>query len=326
MVCFFEFRRAKFAVYWYTLIYVNHAHGERRYAMTSSPGTDRDMLTRKAYADDEAYAIRVRTHDQYSFPQINFAEWVLDRVVWRGDETVLDIGAGSGMYFDSVRARIPNGRLFAGDLSLGMARKAAKNVHPSGVLNADAQTLPFPAHTFDVVLANHMLYHVPDLDKAFAEIHRVLKPQGVLLAATNSQFNMPELEQLIRRTLSILGASSAELERAKYQLHNFTLEDGARRASRHFFGISRHDLPGAFVFPSAKPATDYLNSMRALREHTLPKHIPWEDFIDEFGKQTQRLITHFGELVISKLSGVIIATDTGDFVQEYAAKLHNGVR
>jgi SAM-dependent methyltransferase len=262
--------------------------------MTSSPGTDRDTLTQKAYADDQAYAIRVRTHDQYSYPQINFVEWVLDRVSWRGDETVLDIGAGSGMYFKPLKERIPNGRLFAGDLSLGMARKASSSQHALGILNSDAQTLPFPDHTFDAVLANHMLYHVPDLDKTLAEIHRVLKPSGFMLAATNSQFNMPELEQLIRRTLSILGATSAELERAKYQIQNFALEDGSRRASRHFFGVSRHDIPGAFIFPSAKPATDYLDSMRALREHMLPKNTPWDDFIEEFGKQTQRLITHFG--------------------------------
>src|SRR5262245_8237900 len=160
--------------------------------MANFPGTDRHILTHKAYATDEAYATRKRTHDMYSIPKIDFPEWVLDRVAWRGDEIVLDIGAGPGSYFDVLTARIPDGRLIAGDLSFGMVQKASQHPKADMLLNGDAQTLPFPAGVFDVVLANHMLFHVPDIDKALFEIHRVLKPDGTVLAATNSQFNQPE--------------------------------------------------------------------------------------------------------------------------------------
>src|SRR5579872_249871 len=149
--------------------------------MSQSPGTDRNVLTQKAYANDEMLAVRQRTHDLYSMPKLDFSYWVLDRIVWRGDEHVLDIGAGPGTYFDGLLPRIPQGQLIAGDLSLGMARKAAQRQGVTGhVLNGDAQKLPFRSGTFDVVLANHMLYHIPDLDEALSEIHRVLKPDGCL--------------------------------------------------------------------------------------------------------------------------------------------------
>src|SRR5258706_1690474 len=158
--------------------------------MIKSPGTDRDLLTQKAYATDEMLLMRQRVHELYSIPKINFTEWVLDRVSWRGDEIVLDIGAGPGTYFDELVPRIPQGELIAGDLSLGMARQAMKRAQAGLTLNIDAQVLPFPDRVFDVVLANHMLYHVPDLDQALGEIHRVLKPDGCLIPATNSQFNL----------------------------------------------------------------------------------------------------------------------------------------
>src|SRR5215831_15608656 len=138
--------------------------------MDYSPSTDRDILTQKAYATDELLLIRQRTHELYSVPKINFAEWVLDRITWQGDEVVLDVGSGPGTYFDLIRDRTPNGALVAGDLSMGMARKAHEHPLAGPMLNFDAQALPFANATFDIVLANHMLFHVPDLNQTLSEI------------------------------------------------------------------------------------------------------------------------------------------------------------
>lgn len=287
--------------------------------MTNSPKTDRNILTRQAYATDDHLSTRQRIHDQYSVPRINFADWVLSRLVWRGDEHVLDVGAGPGNYFNEVRSRIPNGRLVAGDLSLGMARQAAKHAKAGAVFNADVQRLPFPDKLFDVVLANHMLFHVPHVDNALSEIHRVLKPGGIMVAATNSAYNMPELDQLIRRAYGLLGARGVEPEPER--LSDFSLEEGAVQAARHFFAVARYDLPGAFIFPNAQPVIDYINSARAMKEPRLPNGIQWEDFISVLNDQVRRLISHFGELVVTKLSGAIIASDMGGFARQYVRAL-----
>ncbi len=289
--------------------------------MSNSPGTDRDILTQKAYATDEMLSIRQRTHELYSVPKINFTEWVLDRIEWRGDERVLDLGSGSGTYFTLLRQRIPEGSLIAGDLSMGMARKAQEHPDAGIILNLDAQDLPFGDNCFDVVLANHMLYHVPDLDRTLSEIRRVLKPTGCLLAATNSQFNLPEFEQLIRRSYGLLGAVGSDIEPMHPTAHNFYLEDGAMRLAHHFFAVARYDLPSAFIFPSVEPVLDYINSTRALREPQLPRRISWDDFMNVMGDQVQRLINHFGELVVNKLTGVLIGTDQGGFAADYVSLL-----
>jgi len=288
--------------------------------MSNLPSTNRDILINQAYATDEMLLVRQRTHELYSVPKVNFIEWVLDRVTWRGDERVLDLGSGPGTYFDLVRQRIPNGELIAGDLSMGMARIASDHPQAGPIINLDAQSLPFASGLFDIVLANHMLYHVPDLDMALGEIHRVLKPTGVLVAATNSQFNMPEFEQLVNRSFRMLGAGQ-EVEGMKSTVVNFSLEEGAVKFARHFFAVARYDLPGAFVFPALQPVLDYLNSMRALREPQLPRQVAWSDFMDVMGDQVQRLINHFGELIVNKLTGVIIGTDSGGFANDYTTLL-----
>ncbi|GIV81336.1 MAG: hypothetical protein KatS3mg051_0690 [Anaerolineae bacterium] len=120
-------------------------------------------------------AVRMRTHELYSFPKIDYPRWVTDIIRWRGDEWVLDVGAGPGTYRELVQERAPSGLYVAGDLSLGMARQ----VGGAGAcaVNLDVQHLPFADATFDVAMANHMLYHVPDVTQALSELRRVLKPR-----------------------------------------------------------------------------------------------------------------------------------------------------
>jgi ubiquinone/menaquinone biosynthesis C-methylase UbiE len=143
--------------------------------------TDRHHLTRATYATNAALEVRIRTHERYTVPKIDFAEWVLELIPWRGGEVVLDLGCGSGLYRAPLLARIGrHGRLVSADLSFGMLQQLAARspAEPNRRLNADAMNLPLPSDSLDVVLANHVLYHLPDIGRGVAEIHRVLRPGG----------------------------------------------------------------------------------------------------------------------------------------------------
>src|SRR5439155_21538709 len=129
----------------------------------------------------------------------------------------------------------------------------------------------------------------------------------------NSQYNLPEFEQLFRRTYHLLGAVGPDTEPMKQTAYHFQLEDGTAKLARHFFAVARYDLPGAFIFPEAQPAIDYINSSRALREPQLPRRIAWDDFTNLLGDQIQRLINHFGELIGNKLTEVLAGRVPGAF-------------
>lgn len=294
----------------------------------SNATTDPGVWTQEAYATDEQLAVRIRTHEHYTQPQMNFPEWVLDKLTWRGAERVLDIGAGTGQYFDLVRQRAPQGHLLAGDLSLGMLGRARDHAAATGIafVNLNAQHLPFADQTFDVVLANHMLYHVPDIAATVAEIKRVLRPTGCLIAATNSASTMEEFDTLARRACTLLGYPRQQFTHAH---HRFTLENGTRQLARHFRAVARYDAPSALHFPEAGPVMEYLNSTRALRAPELPEDISWGDYMDVIEKQVRRLIRRDGELRVRKLAGVLIATTNGGFAGDYLSRLNassNGPR
>ena len=92
--------------------------------------------------------------------------------------------------------------------------------------------------------------------------------------------------------------------------------------AQHFRAVARYDMPSAFHFPEPEPVIAYLNSMRALREPQLPEGVAWEEFMDVMERQITRLIRHFGELQVHKLTGVLVATNGGGFARDYLGKLN----
>jgi SAM-dependent methyltransferase len=85
------------------------------------------------------------------------------------------------IFLRRIAAYRPDLRALGLDLSPGMG--------PAAV--ADAQRLPLPDASAEAVLAMHMLHHVPDIDRAVAEMARVLRPGGVALAASNGDGPSP---------------------------------------------------------------------------------------------------------------------------------------
>jgi SAM-dependent methyltransferase len=275
---------------------------------------------RRQYASDVYLRIRRETHEQYTVPKVDFPEWVLHRLQWRGDEHILDIGSGGGTYYDTLRRNWPDVTYHAIDQSPGILR-----VHPAQktVAVADAQALPFADGTFDLVMANHMLYHVPDIEQAVLEGRRVLKPEGIFMAATNSIQSMPEFHALFRRGMLLLSTPGKIYSQPPLPAQtSFALENGTRILSRYFYGVVRYDLPSTLVFPSVEPVMAYIESMRSMREPQLPETINWDDLMLVMREQVGRVLSHFGELVVNKVSGVLVASNQGGFIREFAYQLN----
>jgi ubiquinone/menaquinone biosynthesis C-methylase UbiE len=111
----------------------------------------------------------------------------------RGYQRSLEIGAGTGYFsLNLLQAGVVD-RATCTDISPGMLRTLSANAGRLGVdvrtARADAESLPFPDASFDLVLGHAVLHHLPDLTKAFAEFHRVLAPGGrILFAGEPSRF------------------------------------------------------------------------------------------------------------------------------------------
>ena len=270
--------------------------------------------------DDSERDLRVReaTHAEYSVPPIDYVRWTLDTIDWSGAEVTLDIGAGAGSHYASLIQTQPHIAYFALDLSPDLLRK-----HPCAadrLALGDAMRLPYSDASIDVVMANHMLYHLPDIEAGLREIKRVLKPDGFLLAASDSLQSLPELQVLMRRAIVLLSENGALVASPPLPSDKFALETGARILARHFYAVVRHDLPCQLIFDDVEPALDFLESMRHLRQAGLPDDVRWDDMMLIMRQQMTQLLQALGKVELNLAVGALIASDSGGFIGEFIAR------
>jgi SAM-dependent methyltransferase len=166
-------------------------------------GGDQAYLREVQYRDSTRLAARARLHVKYGTARIAWFPWVASQIDWPVGGRVLEVGCGAGWLWAEASAHLPAGlRLTLTDLSPGMVAEAVGRVaglerhrRVEGRI-ADAQALPFTADSFEVVVANHMLYHVPDPRLAVAELARVVRPDGVLIAGTVGPSHLRELAEI----------------------------------------------------------------------------------------------------------------------------------
>src|SRR4051794_3247217 len=139
--------------------------------------TDQRYLRGEQYRDSGNLRARMTIHERFSINRRGWHRWVFDQVDLPAGARVLELGCGPGRLWQENADRLPPAwRLTLTDYSPGMAREAREGLRtglPPGaltVLVADAQSLPCPDRAFDAVIANHMLYHVPDRARAYAEV------------------------------------------------------------------------------------------------------------------------------------------------------------
>jgi SAM-dependent methyltransferase len=192
------------------------------------------------------------------------------------------------------------------DFSAGMLRAARQNtLGRLPVANIDAQAIPFPDSCFDAVLANHMLYHVPDQPRAVAEIRRVLKPGGRLYAATNGATHMTDLDRLIERLAPAL-APSRDAEVMRWRT-SFTLENGAALLHRSFDEVRVERYMDDLRIDAARPVVDYTLSMVANSAQDLPR-----EQVEAFEAALERELALHSSIFIHKDAGLFIcSTDPG---------------
>ncbi len=215
------------------------------------------------YRDASNLNSRISIHLRFSTNPYGWMRWVFDRFVLPAECRILEVGCGQGGLWGENADRIPRGwEITLSDVSPGMLEQARTNLAALGrrfrFEAADAQSIPFESNGFDAVIADHMLYHVPDRKKTLGEFRRVLRPGGRLFASTVGRGHMRELAELATRFdpgLDIWGSGGLATG-------TFTLENGAAQLAPLFTDVLLHRYEDALVVTDPAPLVDYMLSGR----------------------------------------------------------------
>jgi len=135
------------------------------------------------------------TYERLSAPMTAMGTEVLDRLVLRGDETVLDAGCGTGNVTRLLYERLPDGHVIAVDAAPSMVEQA-RELLPGDVDVRQADLLELEVdEPVDAVLSTATFHWVPDHDRLFATLHAALKPGGRLVAQCGGFGNVAEVKQ-----------------------------------------------------------------------------------------------------------------------------------
>lgn len=156
-------------------------------------------VVKQQYQNAEKLNIRILLHEKYSTNKVPFGDWIASNYEIKPNSRVLELGCGTGS-------------IWKNHLNL-----------------IDIQDIPYDDKSFDVVIANMMLYHVPDLQKGLSEVARVLKEDGTFYCATYGENGIIQYLEVL---LSEYGANN-DMNKS------FTLQNGAGKLQEHFKNVKR---------------------------------------------------------------------------------------
>lgn len=251
------------------------------------------------YATDRNLRARQRLWESQE-PPFDIIGWVLDLAGVTPQTRVLDVGCGNGTYLARLCGRGIDA--VGADLSTGMLRAA-----PAGVplVNADARSLPVRDAAFDIVLAPHMLYHVPNRAQAAVELGRVLDHAGTCVVVTNGIHHLRTLRDLIEAAAT----PDRSWAMKNPSIRAFSLENGAAQLQHAFTSVEliRPQFVAPAVVRDPQVVADYAASVADHYEHEIERS--WTAVVDDVRAAAREIIETEGALTVSGDVGAFFCTD-----------------
>lgn len=204
---------------------------------------------------------------------------------------VLDAGCGPGAYVPDTSARACE--LTVLDIAHGRLEHIDDQVHR---VCGDVQALPFPDASFDAAMAMHMLYHVPDIALGVAELRRVVRPEGVLYALTNSEHAQSELQDLIDRNGCDPFAGGE---------NRFTNENGGGYLETAFDDVRLTEFTDSrLVVTDPECVVDEVQRNRYLIEPGRRHGVTWDDVVSGIRAEVAEIVAREGAFVMHERHGL----------------------
>jgi ubiquinone/menaquinone biosynthesis C-methylase UbiE len=228
--------------------------------MKTSYMQDKELLTRQ-YQDSANLDIRKNFHKKYSSNKIGYADWIVSKIRFFKGCRVLEVGCGTGSLWENYPELVDTfSELVLTDISTGMidiVRERYAGRRNIRIQAVDVLDMSFEADSFDMIVANSMLYHVKDIDSALENIHRILRDDGTFYATT---FGKDGQLNYINTAMFEMGLADSK----KIAGISFTLENGSRILRKHFSVVKEETYDAHLEVSDPSDLVDYIFSMSSM--------------------------------------------------------------
>ncbi len=241
--------------------------------------------------------IRIQLHKVYSVNPQGWFQWMFSELHLKPNNKVLEIGCGNGELWKVNEDKIPTQcNIILSDISVGMVNDAKNNLNCfSNIMEYqvfDCHEIPENDETFDVVIANHVIFYLKDREKALKEMNRVLKKDGIFYCSTYGKEHMKEITQLVKEFDDRIVLADVNL----YDI--FGLEDGKQELTNYFNEVDSLVYDDYLFVDKEQPLLDYILSCHGNQREYL------NDRYDEFKLFIKDKLKKKGGIKITKMAGI----------------------
>ena len=260
-------------------------------------------MASKVYLKDTQYSssknldTRGALHERFAPRGSNLFDFVWDAYQFVPSDRVLEVGCGAGTFWRHSEVKNCGQEILLTDFSPGMVEKAEENLSSTGwraqFKVADADNLPYVSHSFSVVLAHYMLYHVESKQRVLSEFLRVLQSDGWVGILLQRPENMSSIYALLEDVASI----------------EVPLTDGRRFSAsvlrpliqRSFGSVEDHEFEDELQVTDADMVVSFAQSSHAVQPLSLSDQT-WANY----RKRLCDIIDSVGYLAVKRASSLFV--------------------
>lgn len=270
--------------------------------------TGMEKSLKSQYENANNISARIRLHKEFSTNTKGWFPWIFETGVLpyieasalsgsnMGKIEILELGCGEGsLWTENLHLLPENVHITVSDISEGMIRDIRRNIGNDERFTYDCfdcQQIPAQSNTYDIVIANHLLFYCEDMAQVCNEVKRVLKRNGIFLCSTYGTGHMGEITHLVQNFDSRIILAAENL------YERFGLDNGEEILRAFFSQIEMKHYDDAIIIDKADPLIEYILSCHGNQnQYLLDKY---QDFRQYVKKQVK------GKYHITKEAGYFL--------------------
>lgn len=232
------------------------------------------------YRNSTNISARIRLHRLFSSNKQGWFPWIYEQCQITEGMKILELGCGNGRLWIENKAKLPaDCEIILSDISEGMIRdvRRERSLQDDRFSFAafDCHAIPYEDASFDLVIANHVLFYCKDVDRVCSEVGRVLKPGGRFVCGTYGVAHMQEVSRLVTQFDDRITLSGENL------YEHFGKENGAQALAPYFAEVDWQQYEDALIVTQAEPLIEYVLSCHGNQnQYILEKYNKFRKYVE----------------------------------------------